>query len=239
LELSGRQFTWVNNLEIPIFEKLDRILSCTEWKLNFPRTTVQALSRDHTPLFINTGEPASNNNQSLFKFELGWLLREGFIDLVTEIWHSVDEGHNSLERWQAKIRRLRQYLKGWAKNSSGAYKKEKKRLLEKLDELDKKAESTLLDQNELNLKHVLNERLSELLREKEIKCYQHAKVKNLLEGDANTKYFQLVANGEHKKARIFRLEHEKYLIHGDIEHKKYITTYYKKNYSSHLIITTW
>jgi hypothetical protein len=51
-------------------------------------------------------------------------------------------------------------LKGWAKNTSGAYKKEKKRLLEKLDELDKKAESTLLDQNELNLKHVLNERLS-------------------------------------------------------------------------------
>jgi len=57
LELSGRQFTWANNLEIPTFEKLDRILSCTEWELKFPRTTVQALSReisDHTPLFINT-----------------------------------------------------------------------------------------------------------------------------------------------------------------------------------------
>jgi adenine specific DNA methylase Mod len=49
--------------------------------------------------FINTGEPTSNNNQSLFKFELGWLLREGFMDLVIDIWHSVDEGHNSLERW--------------------------------------------------------------------------------------------------------------------------------------------
>jgi len=55
-------------------------------------------------------------------------------------------------------------------------------LLAKLDELDKKAESTLLDQNELNLKYVLNERLSELLREEEIKWYQRAKVKNLLEG---------------------------------------------------------
>jgi hypothetical protein len=75
----------------------------------------------------------------------------------------MDEGHNSLERWQAKIRRLRQYLKGWAKNTSGAYKNEKEKLLEKLDELDKKAELTLLDQNELNLKHVLNEKLSALL----------------------------------------------------------------------------
>jgi hypothetical protein len=82
-------------------------------------------------------------------------------------------------------------------------------LLEKLDELDKKAESTLLDQNELNLKHVLNERLSELLREEEIKWYQRAKVKDLLEGDANTKYFQLV-----------RPEQEECLIHGDAELKK-------------------
>ena len=53
-------------------------------------------------------------------------------------------------------------------------------LLEKLDELDKKAESTLLDQNELNLKYVLNERLSELLREEEIKWYQRAKVKKII-----------------------------------------------------------
>jgi len=94
---------------------------------------------------------------------LGWLLRERFVDLVIDIWNSVDEGHNSLEHWQAKIRRMRLYLKGWAKNTSAAYKKEKKKLLAKLDELDKKAESTLLDQNELNLKYVLNERLSKLL----------------------------------------------------------------------------
>jgi len=52
---------------------------------------------------------------------------------------------------------------------SGAYKKEKKTLLNKLDELDKKAENSLLDESELNLKHVLNERLAEILREEELK----------------------------------------------------------------------
>lgn len=35
------------------------------------------------------------------------------------------------------------------------YKKEKKMLLDKLDEMDKKAESTPLNPNELNLKHVM------------------------------------------------------------------------------------
>jgi hypothetical protein len=40
-----------------------------------------------------------------------------------------------------------------------------------------------------------------------------SKVKKLLEGDANTKYFQLVANGKHRKTRIFRFEQEEGLIH--------------------------
>jgi hypothetical protein len=42
-----------------------------------------------------------------------------------------------------------------------------------------------------------------MLREEEIKWYQRAKVKELLEGDFNTKYFQLIANGNHRKSRIF------------------------------------
>ena len=117
-------------------------------------------------------------------------------------------GNTPLERWQAKIRRLRQYLRGWATNTSGAYKKEKKALLDKLDELDKKAEYIHLNEEEVNLKHVLNDRLADLLREEELKWYQRAKIRNLLEGDANTKYFHLVASGKHRKTRIFRLEQE-------------------------------
>jgi mannosylglycoprotein endo-beta-mannosidase len=86
---------------------------------------------------------------------------------------------------------------------SGAYKKEKKELLNKLNELDKKAEISILSEMDLNLKHVLNERLAELLREEELKWYQRAKAKHLLEGDANTKYFHLLANGRHRKTHIF------------------------------------
>jgi len=89
--------------------------------------------------------------------------------MVRDVWHSVLVNGSPLERWQAKIRRLRQYLRGWAKNVSGTYKKEKKELLDKLDELDKKAENLLLNETELNLKHVPSERLAELLREEEVK----------------------------------------------------------------------
>ncbi|WVZ53763.1 hypothetical protein U9M48_004664, partial [Paspalum notatum var. saurae] len=181
LELSGRQFTWANNLSNQTFEKLDRILVTTEWETKYPKATVQTLTReisDHTPLFLNSGDEDSTPPHSDFKFELGWLLREGFFDMVKDVWSSIDVGSSPLDRWQAKIRKLRQYLRGWAKNTGGVYKREKKLLLEKLDELDKKSEHTQLDNDELNLKHAMHERVSQLLREVEIKWYQRAKMEH-------------------------------------------------------------
>jgi hypothetical protein len=111
-----------------------------------------------------------------------------------------------MENWQAKIRKLRQHLRGWAKNVSGAYKKEKKGILNSLDVLDKKAEVFVLLAQELDLKQYLQSRLAELLREEEVKWYQRAKTKGLLQGDANTRYFHLVASGKHRKSRIYHLK---------------------------------
>ena len=42
----------------------------------------------------------------------------------------------------------------------------------------------------------------------------------------NTKYFHLVANGKHRKTRIFQLEDGDKIIQGDAELKKHITDYY-------------
>ena len=59
LEMNGREFTWGNNLPIPIFEKLDRILCNTEWEEVYTLTQVTALTReksDHTPLFLDSGD---------------------------------------------------------------------------------------------------------------------------------------------------------------------------------------
>jgi len=74
---------------------------------------------------------------------------------------------------------------------------------------------------------VLSERLADLLREEELKWYQRAKLKNLLEGDANTKFYHLVANGKHRKTRIFQLHDGEVIISGDEALKKHITSYYK------------
>jgi hypothetical protein len=93
--------------------------------------------------------------------------------------------------------------------------------------LIKKVESSILSNNEINLKHYLKERLATLLREEEIKWYERAKVQNLLQGGDNTRFFHLIASDKHRKQHIFRLEQEDGIIVGDQELKRYIIRYYK------------
>jgi hypothetical protein len=98
--------------------------------------------------------------------------------------------------------------------------------MSKVDELDKKVETTMLSPHEVDLRRCLKARLIQLLHEEEIKWHQRSKTNQLLYGDSNTKYFHLVANGKHKKTRILQLEDEGQIIRGDDHLKKYITDYY-------------
>ena len=93
--------------------------------------------------------------------------------------------------------------------------------------LDKKAETQTLHQWEVDLKQTPKSRLIQILREEEIKWYQRGKTTKLLFGDMKTKYFQLIANGKHRKTRIFQLEDDGKIIKGDEQLKKYITDYYR------------
>ena len=146
---------------------------------------------------------------------------------MSDVWNREKRYTSALKVCQNKIRRLRKFLRGWAKNMNGAYKKEKQELMKKADELDKNAENCLLNQQEIDLKQCVKDRLAQLLREEEIKWFKRAKTKELLQSDSNTKYFQMVANGKRRKTRIFRLEQEEGIIKGVENLKRYITKYYK------------
>ena len=65
------------------------------------------------------------------------------------------------------------------------------------------------------------------MREEELKWYERAKVKTLLEGDANTRFFHLVPNGKHRNQHIYKLENDQGTIVGDVSLKSHITNYYK------------
>src|SRR3954471_1155462 len=66
-----------------------------------------------------------------------------------------------------------------------------------------------------------------MLREEELKWYQRSKSNFILKGDANTQYFQNVANGRHRKKSIHTLNQDEGMIEGQEQLKGYITSYYK------------
>lgn len=190
----------------------------TDWEQKYPLVTCQALPRaisDHSPIILRSGSHAHFGNQLPFRFELGWLERDGFFEMVAKEWQSINKGRNPMERWKHKIVHLRQHLRGWAWSLSGTYKKQKIKLLALFDTLDKKAEHITLSNTELaSLKQAKND-LAKLLREEELYWYQRSKTNHLLQGDSNTKYYHLIANGKHRKQMIFQLEQEDTIITGD------------------------
>ena len=196
------------------------------------RSSVRALERidalsDHAPILLDTGDTKLLGKKPQFKFELGWLNRDGFAEMVKEVWERPVHGQNPIQRWNNRIRMLRKHLRGWARHITGLYKKEKKRLAEIIDKLDLQAENRLLSDSELDEKNQANEQFARLLREEELKWYQRSKAQFILEGDNNTKYFHLLANGRHRKKYIHNLNQEEGVIEGHEQLKSFITKYYK------------
>jgi hypothetical protein len=75
--MSGRKYTWVNNLSPPTFEKLDRVLVAMEWEGKYLLTTVHALPRailDHTPLLLNSIRVALNPYSNLNAGSCSWMV---------------------------------------------------------------------------------------------------------------------------------------------------------------------
>lgn len=198
---------------------------------NSPLVTVRALTRaesGHTPILIDSGVKAHLGNKPKFSFELHWLRQEGFSDMIEKEWKSVLVGLNPMDVWLNKLRHIRKFLKGWAKNQSGQYKKERDRLISIIDGLDLKAESNTLSMLERDLLTDANDQLNKLRREEESKWAQRAKVKYIQEGGSNTRYFHLIANGKHRRKKKFQLEQQEGTIVGEDNLKVYITEFYKK-----------
>jgi hypothetical protein len=74
-----------------------------------------------------------------------------------------------IDTWQNKIRHLRRFLRGWAKNKSKEYKKERDKLTKIIDDLDIKVESSPLNETESKMLRIANDKIRKLRRDDESK----------------------------------------------------------------------
>jgi hypothetical protein len=66
---------------------------------------------DHAPILLTTrtSKPPSKHR---FKFELGWLQREGSHEIVKNVWERPVTTNSPIQRWNLKLRSLRSHLSG-------------------------------------------------------------------------------------------------------------------------------
>jgi hypothetical protein len=60
-------------------------------------------------------------NKADFSFELYWLRQESYYEMIEKEWKSLLTGNSPMDRWLNKLRHIRRFLRGWAKNLSGKH----------------------------------------------------------------------------------------------------------------------
>jgi len=136
--MTGGLFTWSNNQEDPILEKLDRVLVSKDWEEMFPTVIVKRLPReisDHNPLILSSGLQKPKIPIQ-FKFELSWLHNPDFLEAVEKIWAKPCNTRTSLDKIQRKLKLIKQYFKGWGFSLQEELRKQRKLISEKLTNLE-------------------------------------------------------------------------------------------------------
>jgi hypothetical protein len=117
---------------------LDRVLVSASWEGRFPLVSLCAETRigsDHTPLILDSGDDAPPRS-SRFIFENGWLMVQGFKDLLTAKWRQLLEEpgcrRDPVEVWHGMSVGLHSFLKGWSANLGSDRKKEKALILSQM-----------------------------------------------------------------------------------------------------------
>lgn len=192
------------------------------------KTLVRSVSdHDHAPLVLNDGQIVPKVNRP-FRFELSWFTRAYLFDVVSKAWQGQYVGNTYADIVQQKLRKARQVLKGWNFNYEGFFRKNKKIICDKIEEIDRRSEDTGLSLQDYQSRNTLQKEYNHIIREDEIKWMQRAKEVDLLQGDNNTSYFMAKASGRKRKTKIFQLHQEEGIIQGDKEVLLYATKFYKE-----------
>ncbi|KAK1604887.1 hypothetical protein QYE76_028560 [Lolium multiflorum] len=147
---------------IPIMEK-----AMQRAKDKVPAET--SLGSDHTPLIFDSGKgvpPKSN----MFFFETGWLEIEGFQDLLQDFWGELSSrvrGRDIVDWWKFMSTGLRQKLKGWNANKGRENRDHKQLLIQRIKELDEKADAVGIVEDEWAFRYHLEEQLLAVFRREE------------------------------------------------------------------------
>ena len=124
---------------------------------------------------------------------------------------------------------LRRHCKGWGANWGSDIRKRKQHLMAEIQHLDRRADQVGLSDSDWEQRSRLEGDLENIYKLEELFWQKRGEEKWILEGDANTSFFQRIANGRKRKCTITFLEHESSrVIQDQKELESHITQYFKE-----------
>lgn len=208
IHLQNRKFTWSNERANPTLCKLDAFYSNYEWDLRFDTHILHALSSslsDHCLLLL--ADDSGPRRPRSFKFENFWVRLPGFGELVQHAWNEPTPHTEPCHVLFHKLRHTGCVLAKWGRSRFSNTKVLIHAALLIILHLDLAQENRLLSSDEIDLRKRLKRKVLALSVVERSRKRQCARVSNIKEGDANTKYFHMRVNARRRKNHIFRLHH--------------------------------
>jgi hypothetical protein len=204
VHLQGRRFTWSSERDRPTLERLERVFVTADWLHLYPNHLLRALSSDcsdHAPLLLSPDVVPWAKKR--FRFESFWTKMPGFVDVVAAAWSaSATLIHADACRvLDYKLRNVARALRSWSDKKLGSVRLQLALAREVILRYDEAQEHRVLTQQEAQLRRRLQVRVLGLASLLRTMARQRSRMLFLSEGDANTKFFHLMAC--HRKRRSY------------------------------------
>jgi hypothetical protein len=133
----------------------------------------------------------------------------------------------SLDKVLFKLKKVKNFLKGWGFNLAGNRKKRKKEIENLIMELEEQEECGPLSSDLIMKRINLKVELFQIMDEEELHWFKRSHENWLLKGDNNTEFFHRVASGKRRKQTLFSLMDGDNRLAGTDMILNHATDYYK------------
>jgi hypothetical protein len=236
IQLSGKKFTWSNRHSNPTMSRIDHAFASVRWERWYPKPLLQTLSSstsDHCPLMISPLCPPYVRPR--FRFESFWTAMPGFQEVVAEAWHrGIPTTINPLTSLHIKLSRTSKALKTWSKTLLPQSKIAMAVCREVIHQLEIAQESRSLSPREHQLINFLKNRLLGLAAIEKCRARQKSRITWVKKGDANTRYFQIMANIRKQRNFIHYLQMDNGIAVTQSEKQHTIFDHYLKHIGTYV-----